>query len=109
MTEQNEEEQRQPQADESRVNEVVIVKKRTLVNCEEFVSIQLKSSDGTIGSLLKKAMSATQLNNLKDNDDKLGIQEFFLKNILFYYILLHRITNNMYRIQRRLTRTIYQT
>ena len=74
MTEQNKEEQRQPQADESRVNEVVIVKKRTLVNCEEFVSIQLKSSDGTIGSLLKKAMSATQLNNLKDNDDKLGIQ-----------------------------------
>lgn len=74
MTEQNEEEQRHPQADESRVNEVVIVKKRTLVNCEEFVSIQLKSSDGTIGSLLKKAMSATQLNNLKDNDDKLGIQ-----------------------------------
>ena len=74
MTEQNEEEQRHPQADESRVNEVVIVKKRTLVNCEEFVSIQLKSSDGTIGSLLKKAMSATQLNNLKGNDDKLGIQ-----------------------------------
>jgi len=74
MTEQNEEEQRQPQADESRVNEVVIVKKRTLVNCEEFVSIQLKSSDGTIGSLLKKAMSATQLKNLKDKDDKLGIQ-----------------------------------
>ena len=74
MTEQNEEEQRHPQADESRVNEVIIVKKRTLVNCEEFVSIQLKSSDGTIGSLLKKAMSATQLNNLKGNDDKLGIQ-----------------------------------
>jgi len=74
MTEQNEEEQRHPQADESRVNEVVIVKKRTLVNCEEFVSIQLKSSDGTIGSLLKKAMSATQLKNLKDKDDKLGIQ-----------------------------------
>ena len=74
MTEQNEEEQRHPQTDESRVNEVIIVKKRTLINCEEFVSIQLKSSDGTIGSLLKKAMGATQLNNLKDNDDKLGIQ-----------------------------------
>ena len=74
MTEQNEEEQRHPQADESRVNEVVIVKKRTLVNCEEFVSVQLKSSDGTIGSLLKKAMGATQLKNLKDKDDKLGIQ-----------------------------------
>jgi hypothetical protein len=74
MTEQSEEEQRHPQADESRVNEVIIVKKRTLINCEEFVSVQLKSSDGTIGSLLKKAMGATQLKNLKDNDDKLGIQ-----------------------------------
>jgi hypothetical protein len=74
MTEQNEEEQKQSQADESRVNEVVIVKKRTLINSEEFVSIQLKSSNGTIGSLLKKAISATQLKNLKDNDDKLGIQ-----------------------------------
>ena len=74
MTEHNEEEQRHPQTDESRVNEVIIVKKRTLINCEEFVSIQLKSSDGTIGSLLKKAMGATQLKNLKDKDDKLGIQ-----------------------------------
>jgi hypothetical protein len=74
MTEQSEEEQKQSQADESRVNEVVIVKKRTLINSEEFVSIQLKSSNGTIGSLLKKAISATQLKNLKDNDDKLGIQ-----------------------------------
>ena len=74
MTENNEKEQRQSQTDESKVNEVIIVKKRTLINCEEFVSIQLKSSDGTIGSLLKKAMGATQLNNLKDNDDKLGIQ-----------------------------------
>ena len=74
MTEQNEEEQKHPQTDESRVNEVIIVKKRTLINCEEFVSIQLKSSDGTIGSLLKKAMGATQLKNIKDNDKKLGIQ-----------------------------------
>lgn len=74
MTEQNEVEQRQSQANESRINEVVIVKKRTLINCEEFVSVQLKSSDGTIGSLLKKAMSATHLKNLKDNDKKLGIQ-----------------------------------
>ena len=74
MTEQNEEEQMHSQIDESRVNEVIIVKKRTLINCEEFVSIQLKSSDGTIGSLLKKAMGATQLKNIKDNDKKFGIQ-----------------------------------
>jgi hypothetical protein len=74
MTEQTETEQNQSQVDESKVNEVIIIKRRTMTNCEEFVSIQLKSSDGTIGSLLKKAMGATQLKNLKDNDDKLGIQ-----------------------------------
>ena len=74
MTEQNETKQSQSQVEESKVNEVIIVKRRTMTNCEEFVSIQLKSSDGTIGSLLKKAMGATQLKNLKDNDDKLGIQ-----------------------------------
>ena len=50
------------------------VEKRTLVNCEEFVSIQLKSSEGTIGTLLKKAVSATQLRNLEEPDNKLGIQ-----------------------------------
>jgi hypothetical protein len=74
MTEQHETEQNQSQVEESKVNEVIIVKRRTMTNCEEFVSIQLKSSDGTIGSLLKKAMGATQLKNLKDNDSKLGIQ-----------------------------------
>ena len=74
MTEQNETQEVQSSTDESKVNEVIIVKRRTMTNYEEFVSIQLKSSDGTIGSLLKKAMGATQLNNLKDNDDKLGIQ-----------------------------------
>ena len=74
MTEKNEPEQNQSQVEESKVNEVIIVKRRTMTNCEEFVSIQLKSSDGTIGSLLKKAMDATQLKNLKDNDKKLGIQ-----------------------------------
>jgi len=74
MTKQDETEQNQSQVEESKVNEVIIVKRRTMTNCEEFVSIQLKSSDGTIGSLLKKAMGATQLKNLKDNDSKLGIQ-----------------------------------
>ena len=74
MTEQDETEQNQSPVEESKVNEVIIVKRRTMTNCEEFVSIQLKSSDGTIGSLLPKAMGATQLKNLKDTDQKLGIQ-----------------------------------
>jgi hypothetical protein len=73
MTE-NVSEQNTPSEEESKTNEVIIVKRRTMINCEEFVSIQLKSSNGTISSLLKKAMGATQLNNLKGNDDKLGIQ-----------------------------------
>ena len=71
MTEQDE---TQSSTDESKVNEVVIVKRRTFTNCEEFVSIQLKSPDGTIGGLLKKAINATQLSSMKSTDKKLGIQ-----------------------------------
>ena len=74
MTEQNETQEIESNTNESKVNEVIIVKKRTLVNCEEFVSIQLKSSEGTIATLLKKAVSATQLRNFEEPDNKLGIQ-----------------------------------
>jgi len=74
MTEQTETQEVQSSTDESKVNEVVIIKRRTLTNCEEYVSIQLKSSDGTIGRLLKKAISATELPSLNNNDKKLGIQ-----------------------------------
>jgi hypothetical protein len=74
MTEQTETQEVQSSAEESKVNEVVIIKRRTLTNCEEYVSIQLKSSDGTIGGLLKKAISATQLSSMNNNDKKLGIQ-----------------------------------
>jgi hypothetical protein len=73
MTEQKTQEI-ESNTNESKINEVIIVKKRTLINCEEFVSIQLKSSEGTIGTLLKKAVSATQLRNLEEVDNKLGIQ-----------------------------------
>jgi len=74
MTEQTETQEVQSSTEESKVNEVVIIKRRTLTNCEEYVSIQLKSSAGTIGGLLKKAISATQLPSLNNNDKKLGIQ-----------------------------------
>jgi hypothetical protein len=74
MTKQSETQEVQSSTDESKVNEVVIIKRRTLINCEEYVSIQLKSSDGTIGGLLKKAISATQLNSIGETDGKLGIQ-----------------------------------
>ena len=74
MTEQTETQEVQSSTEESKVNEVVIIKRRTLINCEEYVSIQLKSSNGTIGGLLKKAISATQLNSIGETDGKLGIQ-----------------------------------
>ena len=73
MTEQDET-QVQQSTDESKTNEVIIVKRRTFTNCEEFVSIQLKSSDGTIGGLLKKAIIASNLSSVNHNDPKLGIQ-----------------------------------
>ena len=73
MTEQDET-QVQQITDESKTNEVIIVKRRTFTNCEEFVSIQLKSSDGTIGGLLKKAIIASNLPSVNQNDPKLGIQ-----------------------------------
>jgi len=73
MTEKNETQEVQSSTNESKVNEVIIVKRRTLTNCEEFVSIQLKSSDGTIGGLLKKAINATELSSMTSDDKKLGI------------------------------------
>jgi len=59
---------------ESKIHEVVIVKRKTIMDAEEFVSIQLKSSEDTIESLLKKAMSATKSKPLEKNDKKLGIR-----------------------------------
>ena len=73
MTEHNKIQEVQSSTNESKVNEVIIVKRRTLTNCEEFVSIQLKSSDGTIGGLLKKAINATELSSMTSDDKKLGI------------------------------------
>ena len=93
MTEQNETQEVQSSTDESKVNEVVIVKRRTLINCEEFVSIQLKSSSGTIGGLLKKAISATQLPTQKNNDMKLGGPMTFSFNLHQKIILLSQKIN----------------
>jgi hypothetical protein len=73
MTKQNKAQEVQSSTHESKVNEVKIIKRRTLTNCEEFVSIQLKSSDGTIGGLLKKAINATELSSMTSDDKKLGI------------------------------------
>ena len=44
-----------------------------MTNCEEYVSIQLKSSDENIKGLLKKAINATELSSMTNDDKKLGI------------------------------------
>ena len=68
MTDQNE-----SRTEESKANEVIIVKRRMLTNCEEYVTIQLKSSDEDIKGLLKKAINATELSSMTNDDKKLGI------------------------------------
>lgn len=57
----------------SKNNHVTIVKRRTMVDAEEYVSIQLSSSEDTIGVLLKKAMFATQTKPFVKNDKKIGV------------------------------------
>jgi hypothetical protein len=44
-----------------------------MVDAEEYVSIQLSSSEDTIGVLLKKAMFATQTKPFVKNDKKIGV------------------------------------
>ncbi len=56
----------------SKNNHVTIVKRRTMIDAEEYVSIQLSSED-TIGVLLKKAMFATQTKPFVKNDKKIGV------------------------------------
>ena len=57
MTEQPENNESQ-----SKVREVFIVKRSTKIDSDEYVSVQLKSSDDSIEKLLKKAVLASVLN-----------------------------------------------
>ena len=57
FTEQNETQDVQSSTNESKVREVFIVKRSTKMDSDEYVSVQLKSSDDSIEKLLKKAVS----------------------------------------------------
>ena len=61
MTEQNETQEVQSSTNESKVREVFIVKRSTKMDSDEYVSVQLKSSDDSIEKLLKKAVQASVL------------------------------------------------
>ena len=73
MTEQKER-QVQSSTNESKVREVFIVKRSTKMDSDEYVSVQLKSSDDSIEKLLKKAVLASVLNIPQKSIATKGVQ-----------------------------------
>ncbi len=59
---------------ESDIKEVFIVKRCTKMDSEDYVSIQLKSSEDSIEELLKKAMSASTINSHNQIIRTMGVQ-----------------------------------
>ena len=74
MTEQNETQDVQSSTNESKVREVFIVKRSTKMDSDEYVSVQLKSSDDSIEKLLKKAVLASVLNTPQKSIATKGVQ-----------------------------------
>ena len=74
MTEQNETQDVQSSTNESKVREVFIVKRSTKMDSDEYVSVQLKSSDDSIEKLLKKAVLASVLNIPQKSTTTKGVQ-----------------------------------
>ena len=74
MTEQNETQEVQSSTNESKVREVSIVKRSTKMDSDEYVSVQLKSSDDSIEKLLKKAVLASVLNTPQKSVTTKGVQ-----------------------------------
>ena len=74
MTEQNETQEVQSSTNESKVREVFIVKRSTKMDSDEYVSVQLKSSDDSIEKLLKKAVLASVLNVPQKSVTTKGVQ-----------------------------------
>ena len=74
MTEQNKTQDVQSSTNESKVREVFIVKRSTKMDSDEYVSVQLKSSDDSIEKLLKKAVLASVLNTPQKSITTKGVQ-----------------------------------
>jgi hypothetical protein len=60
--------------EESKVREVFIVKRSTKIDSDEYVSVQLKSSDDSIEKLLKKAIQASILKTPEKSNTTRGVQ-----------------------------------
>ena len=74
MTKQNKTQEVQSSTNESKVREVFIVKRSTKMDSDEYVSVQLKSSDDSIEKLLKKAVLASVLNIPQKSITTKGVQ-----------------------------------
>ena len=59
---------------QSAVREVIIVKRSTRMDSDEYVSVQLKSSDDSIEQLLEKAKNASILNTPQKSVTTKGVQ-----------------------------------
>jgi hypothetical protein len=67
-------EQQESNESQSAVREVFIVKRSTKIDSDEYVSVQLKSSEDSIEKLLKKAVLASVLNTPQKSVTTKGVQ-----------------------------------
>ena len=67
-------EQSESNDSQSAVREVFIVKRSTKMDSDEYVSVQLKSSDDSIEQLLEKAKAASILNPPQKSVTTKGVQ-----------------------------------
>ena len=67
-------EQQEGSESQSAVREVFIVKRSTKMDSDEYVSVQLKSSDDSIEQLLEKAKAASILNPAQKSITTKGVQ-----------------------------------
>ena len=67
-------EQSESNDSQSAVREVFIVKRSTKMDSDEYVSVQLKSSDDSIEQLLEKAKNASILNPPQKSVTTKGVQ-----------------------------------
>ena len=74
MSEQPESNQTESNESQSKVREVFIVKRSTKMDSDEYVSVQLKSSDDSIEQLLEKAKDASILNAPQKSVTTKGVQ-----------------------------------
>ena len=74
MSEQPESSESETKESQSKMREVFIVKRSTKMDSDEYVSVQLKSSDDSIEKLLKKAVLASVLNTPQKSTTTKGVQ-----------------------------------